>query len=526
MFNPSSAAHSAELRDWLDATGYSAQGLIDHIDTSHPPAPQTRSEAPLLDRTRALGPLDILVRWFLLGLSVPAERAGAVVPDRILAILNDCGLLKADGGRLAAQALIEPFRGKLVASDRFQHIRDPHHADFVLGASRLVDNLVRSHMHDPVDSLLDLCGGGGVLALFAAEHAEQVVTTDLNPRCTDFARLNVWLNGLDNIECVTGDGYTPVAGRRFERILCNPPFIVAPSAELTYRDGGMALDGFVERMLREAPAHLSEGGCLQLVAEWVHQGEGWHERVAPWLEGNGCDNWVFKGYSKDAADYAELRMCELPFKSEAADHAFTDAWMDFYRAQQIEQIHGGFFLLRRRDGANWTRFEEMDDNVEGEYGSGFSKGLAGFDFLDAHADEASLLSARLRRMDGLELVTVHKADDHGWQGARTTLRQTQGLCRSLPVDGGIASFIVGFDGEQSVEQRLAALGAELGAPPEQLAGEVLGVVRRMVELGFLEPVGDLGAWRQCKTSRRKNGTNHVRQPLRHPTRRSQDQGPR
>ena len=74
-------------------------------------------------------------------------------------------------------------------------------------------------------TVLDLGSGSGVLAVTAARTARSVVAVDINPAAVRCARINALLNEVeDRVEVRHGDLFDPVAGERFDAVLCNPPF--------------------------------------------------------------------------------------------------------------------------------------------------------------------------------------------------------------------------------------------------------------------------------------------------------------
>jgi release factor glutamine methyltransferase len=74
-------------------------------------------------------------------------------------------------------------------------------------------------------TVLDLGTGSGVLAVAAARTARSVVAVDINPAAVRCARVNALLNEVeDRVEVRHGDLFDPVAGERFDVVLCNPPF--------------------------------------------------------------------------------------------------------------------------------------------------------------------------------------------------------------------------------------------------------------------------------------------------------------
>jgi release factor glutamine methyltransferase len=118
-------------------------------------------------------------------------------------------------------------------------------------------------------SVLDLCTGTGILGLTAARLGARATAVDLARRAVLNARLNAWLNGLA-LEVLRGDLFAPVAGRRFDFVVSNPPYIPAPPGETT-RGAARAWDAgpdgreFLDRICDRAAAHLHPGGRILLV---------------------------------------------------------------------------------------------------------------------------------------------------------------------------------------------------------------------------------------------------------------------
>jgi methylase of polypeptide subunit release factors len=111
-------------------------------------------------------------------------------------------------------------------------------------------------------TVLDLGCGTGVLALVAAHSAKHVVAVDVDPQAVANARQNALRNGLDNVECLCGDAYAPVAGRRFNLVISNPPFSDPPSREVDLPVGLFCLGSqpLLHSLLLHLKAHLVPGG--------------------------------------------------------------------------------------------------------------------------------------------------------------------------------------------------------------------------------------------------------------------------
>ncbi|MGW5052702.1 HemK2/MTQ2 family protein methyltransferase [Actinokineospora sp. NPDC004072] len=93
-------------------------------------------------------------------------------------------------------------------------------------------------------SVLDIGTGTGVVALTAARAGARAVTAvDVARRAVATARVNAWLNRAP-VTVLHGDALALVAGRSFDVVLANPPYV--PSVA----------DGAVT-----GPARAWEGGC-------------------------------------------------------------------------------------------------------------------------------------------------------------------------------------------------------------------------------------------------------------------------
>jgi release factor glutamine methyltransferase len=131
-------------------------------------------------------------------------------------------------------------------------------------AGMLLD-AVREHIRGAV---LDVCTGSGVIALSVARSSRSVTAVDSSRVAVAAVRLGALVNGAA-VEVLHGDLFEPVAGRRFDVILANPPYV--PTAAGVSAPGSRAWDGgqdgraVLDRLCREAPAHLRPGGDLFLV---------------------------------------------------------------------------------------------------------------------------------------------------------------------------------------------------------------------------------------------------------------------
>ena len=143
-------------------------------------------------------------------------------------------------------------------------------------AELIVDGGFDDVLGEHTQQVLDLCTGNGSLAVLAAMAWPeiQVDAADISEDALAVARINVDRHGLqDRIRLLHSDGLAACPGP-YDLILCNPPYVNAQSmAQLPpeYRaEPTLALAGgsdgmdFIRRLLREAPAVMSEQAVLVL----------------------------------------------------------------------------------------------------------------------------------------------------------------------------------------------------------------------------------------------------------------------
>ncbi len=159
-----------------------------------------------------------------------------------------------------------------------------------------------------VQEVLDLCTGSGCLAIVAALTFPNasVDAVDLSAEALQVARRNIDDYELeDRVQPVASDMFTALAGRKYDVIVSNPPYVTAESmAKLPdeyRREPEMALasgmDGLdhVRTILHEAPKHLNAGGVLVVEAGFNREGV---EAAFPhipftWVEVSAGDDIVF-----------------------------------------------------------------------------------------------------------------------------------------------------------------------------------------------------------------------------------------
>lgn len=128
---------------------------------------------------------------------------------------------------------------------------------------------------EAVHAVLDLCTGSGCLAILLADAFPNatVDAVDISPEALEVARRNVRDHCLDQrIRLVQSDLFAGLAGRRYDLIISNPPYVTAEAIDelppefrhepmLALAAGNDGLD-VVRRLLVQARRHLAPDGVL------------------------------------------------------------------------------------------------------------------------------------------------------------------------------------------------------------------------------------------------------------------------
>jgi SAM-dependent methyltransferase len=483
-----SPGDAGRLRDYLMTLNFTSAHIRDDLGLADLPSCRLRNLPRLMNKTEEPTALHTLLRWFLVGTAVETRKARELIPDWAIALFCGCGLLVEGRGELIPTALLLPFDQFFVASDHPRRFESGKFADLVLWPNPTSRLLSRFTIRRPSRATLDLGSGNGIESLHAAEHSEKVVAADLNPRATEYAAFNARLNGIENIECVTGDLFEPVQGRSFDLIVSNPPFFISPSNKYLFCDNPYELDELCRKIARAAPGHLNEGGYFQMLCEWAEiKGQPWQERVAEWFEGSGCDVWILKGYTQGPAEYAEERIRETTPDSPEGDAATYARFMEYYHQRKVEAIHNGLIAMRRRPGHNWIRIEEISQAPKDPFGDSVLQTFSSRDFLDSHPTDEMMLTAKPRLSASARLEQRFEPSDGGWQPISLELRLMKGFPFHVGVQPLVAEFLSGCDGEHTLGELIQRLSGKVNVSAAQVQQECLDVVRKLIERGFVLP---------------------------------------
>ena len=129
--------------------------------------------------------------------------------------------------------------------------------------------------------MADLGTGSGAIALAVASERPslQVTAVDASADALEIARRNAARLQLGNVHFERGSWFTPFAGRRFDVVAANPPYIARGDSnlaadvgrfepEIALVAGATGLEA-IEQIVAQAAAHLQPGGWLVLEHGWT-----------------------------------------------------------------------------------------------------------------------------------------------------------------------------------------------------------------------------------------------------------------
>ena len=539
---------AASLRADLADSGWGVEAVAALLGEVADAALRREIRLPALRAVRAAlaagpapSPVAVLTALFMLGEPVPASALDAALPRTTAAGATAVGLVGEPDGAGCVRALVDlrPHEAvddagevrRWVASDLGELVTGRALApDHVLGVGGAGLTLAGLTPRTPVRTALDLGCGCGIQTLYLLRHAEHVVATDISVRALAFTAFNAALagvsvtgapgtlsdldvapsSGLDSeadaasesgsdaghLELLHGSLLEPVAGRRFDPIASNPPFVLTPPAVreaglplMEYRDaGGPILPGLVAGL----GEHLEPGASAVMLGNWEHRGAGsWRDAVAAWLP-EGLDAWILERELQDPVEYATMWLRDGGLTPERDLQAFDsalEAWIDDFEARDVRGIGFGYLIVHRPRCPRepWRLLEEVTTSGQGVLGPHVAEVLEVRERLDGLDDEAV---ADLRPLLAPDVTEERHLIPGAAEPTVILLRQGGGLGRTLQASTAVAALAGVADGELSVGQVASAVAvlSELNAADAAaLRAEMVEAARHLLTTGFLLP---------------------------------------
>ena len=437
--------------------------------------------------------LESLIRLYFFGERIRWATLSSALPSAAEEMIA-CGMLDRVDEWCVPNCMLVHHGGMLLACDSVRRAAEGPMDDLVLGVNRPTQILGHCILPLPrLGSALDLGTGCGTLGLQIARNAGRVTGTDINPRALQFAAFNAALNGLSNFSPLQGDRFDPVQQDQFDLIVSNPPFFLTGESKLLFTQNPFMLDGFVESLARQAPLRLKEGGCFQMLCEWVEfNHQPWRDRIQEWFHHSGCDVLVLEDYEIDPADYALLRTEEASALEGAATEESIRGRVQDFVERGIKTIHGGLVTIRKStvwpDGKpkarNWFVADKTGGKPANPIGDLLLERFTNEDLLNSESD-SRLLTAYPRLSRDIELVQRSVQENKRWNSRILYLERKTDLPRRLSFDAELAGVLGKWDGSEDLGSHASAYARMKNVPKSQAAQDLIRFARKLASLGLI-----------------------------------------
>ena len=514
---------AASLRADLSESGWGVEAVATLLGEAADAALRREIRLPALRSVRAAlaagtdsSPVAVLTALFMLGEPVLATALDAALPRTGAAGAAVIGLVGEpdEAGYVRARVDLRPHEavddaGEIrwwVASDLGELVTGRALApDHVLGIGGAGLTLAGLTPRTRVRSALDLGCGCGIQTLYLLRHAEHVVATDISERALAFTAFNAALagvcvtggpdvgsgDGAGRLELLQGSLLEPVAGRRFDLIASNPPFVLTPPAVreaglplMEYRDAGGPVLPVLVAGLGE---HLEPGAAAVMLGNWEHRGaDSWREAVATWIP-EGLDGWVIEREVQDPVEYATMWLRDgglTPERDAEGFDAALGAWIDDFEVRGVQGVGFGYLIVHRplRPRDPWRLLEEVTTSGQGVLGHHVADVLESRERLASLDDDAV---ADLRPVLAPDVTEERHLIPGAAEPTVILLRQGGGLGRTIRASTAMAALAGVADGELSVGQIASAVVALTGEDAIGLRAEMVEATRHLITMGFL-----------------------------------------
>ncbi len=479
------------MKEVLVRAGYSAGAILERLGVKDINSINENDLPLFFRRTSSKHSIDILIRLFLMEAPCDAKDVEKAIKPANIKTWIDAGLLRCENNMAEARVKLMPYNDIFICYDSPKMLVYGEKAkDYVMGIGQSSLTLANATIRKKALKTLDLGTGCGFQAFLAAGHSDFVLGTDQNPRAIEIAGFNAMLNGFANMDFKKGNLFEPAGQNSFDLIVTNPPFVISPEKRYTYRDGGMDGDKISRAIAEKAPLYLNKGGFCQILCNWVQANdEDWKQSLKSWFENTGCDVWVIRSESRDAATYATTWIRHTEKAAPEEFPARFEAWMNYYDTRAIDSIGAGIIIMRKSSGKScWFHADEAPDKMLGPCGNAIEKGFKVFDFLHKLKNDEDFLKLSLIASNDLRLERISAPSQNGWVDESFGIYLVKGLAYAGDIDFYVADIISRCNGKKPLKEILNELAARVGKPADDIAAPFCGIIKGLVERSFLLPL--------------------------------------
>jgi hypothetical protein len=285
-----------------------------------------------------------------------------------------------------------------------------------------------------------------------------------------------------------------VREQRFDLIVCNTPFLIAPvssalSTRYRLKHSGLEGDTFCINLAREASQRLNEDGYFHMIFQFEeYAGQPWSGALAKSFSGLGCDVWVARMQSFTAEEHISEWLASLTeAEQEDAANLGAQARQYFQQKNVVATSTGLLTLHRASHRKNYLWFDESPEDRVEPYGESVAA-LFEVRTKIEEMDDAGLLQHKLKTSPHLRLLQTSNLRDSRWSVAASELSLTQGLKYSFgDVDENVLKLVENFSGGMTAARAIGRL-QQKDSSGRDLVTEYLPKIRELLWYGFLVPV--------------------------------------
>jgi hypothetical protein len=270
-----------------------------------------------------------------------------------------------------------------------------------------------------------------------------------------------------------------VKGQRFDLIVANLPYVIAPERRLIYRTVDRVGDAGLHERLKEIPACLAEGGFAQILINWVHtEGQDPSEPIQQAIKGREMDAWLIHNSSKGPGEYAEMWLKHQDQSDPGKFQKPKREWLRWYRRHHIDRIALGAVTLRRRsEGRNWFCSATVNRMLEDPAGEQILRLCAAQDYL------STLESTDMILRESFAPTDIGFTGDKNEVTAYST-RSSRFEVKILPTTKAVLQKL---DGKTTLEKAIQIVSHESSMEVAKIQHEVLASIKELLKLGMIQP---------------------------------------
>jgi len=219
------------------------------------------------------------------------------------------------------------YDGLKVWEPKSNDINNRHQIMKVSGSTKfLVSNI--SSQHSKLS--LEIGTGVGYIAMQLAKHSDMVIATDINMEALKLAKFNAEQNGINNIQFICCDMFASFKEHKFDLIVSNPPFVISPDNDQTFRDNDFLGDGFMQWLINEIPNFLSYTGKSCIIGDIInHKNVDFDTKMEDWFDHNNCSNLVIQYLNTNIKKYIRRWISDIENIQE---------WEDYYTEHNVKSL--------------------------------------------------------------------------------------------------------------------------------------------------------------------------------------------